>query len=49
MKYYLNLQVTHHLAKRHEGEPPTEIQCAVTQISKKNCRFMLTELGILEG
>ena len=32
MKYSLNPQVTRNLAKRHEGEPATEMQCAVTQI-----------------
>ena len=40
MKYSLNPQVTRNLAKRHEGEPATEMQCAVTQISNKNCRFI---------
>ena len=40
MKYSLNPQVTRNLAKRHEGEPATEMQCAVTQIRNKNCRFI---------
>ena len=40
MKYYLNPQVTHNLAERHYGELTTEMQCAVTQISNKNCSFI---------